>query len=95
MIRPITGNRPLRHQGRREASEDRQALHGNGLSADARSDYGDNFRIECLTGSGETMNLFEVTKEIAERLSRIFLQDERGRRPVCGATGAPDRSPLA
>ena len=32
------------------------------------------------------MNLFEVSKEIAERLSRIFLQDDRGRRPVYGGT---------
>ena len=30
------------------------------------------------------MNLFEVAKEIADRLSRIFLRDEDGRRPVYG-----------
>ncbi|HEY6640016.1 MAG TPA: glucosidase [Nitrospiraceae bacterium] len=48
--------------------------------------YGDNFKIECPTGSGTMMNLFEVSKEIADRLSRIFLQDERGRRPVYGGT---------
>ena len=48
--------------------------------------YGDNFKIECPTGSGKMMNLFEVTKEIADRLSRIFLRDERGRRPVYGGT---------
>jgi len=46
--------------------------------------YGDNFKIECPTGSGKMMNLFEVSKEIADRLSRIFLRDERGRRPVYG-----------
>lgn len=46
--------------------------------------YGDNFKIECPTGSGKMMNLFEVSKEIAARLTRIFLQDERGRRPVYG-----------
>jgi hypothetical protein len=46
--------------------------------------YGDNFKIECPTGSGAMMNLFEVSKEIADRLSRIFLQDEQGRRPVYG-----------
>jgi hypothetical protein len=48
--------------------------------------YGDNFKIECPTGSGKMMNLFEVAKEIADRLSRIFLRDERGRRPVYGGT---------
>jgi len=46
--------------------------------------YGDSFRIECPTGSGRLMNLFEVAKEIATRLTRIFLRDEHGRRPVHG-----------
>jgi hypothetical protein len=46
--------------------------------------YGDNFRIECPTGSGNLMNLFEVSKEIAKRLTRIFLRDENGQRPVYG-----------
>jgi len=46
--------------------------------------YGDSFRVECPTGSGRQMNLFEVAKEISERLQRIFLRDERGRRPVYG-----------
>jgi hypothetical protein len=48
--------------------------------------YGDNFKIECPTGSGKMMNLFEVSKEIADRLSRIFLRNEEGRRPVYGGT---------
>ena len=47
--------------------------------------YGDNFKIECPTGSGNLMNLFEVAKEIAHRLTRIFLSDG-GRRPVFGGT---------
>ena len=38
--------------------------------------YGDNFKIECPTGSGKMMNLFEVAKEIADRLTRIFLRDD-------------------
>jgi hypothetical protein len=46
--------------------------------------YGDSFKIECPTGSGHLMNLFEVAKEISDRLSRIFLRDERGRRAVYG-----------
>jgi hypothetical protein len=48
--------------------------------------YGDTFRIECPTGSGKLMNLFEVAREIANRLTRIFLRDESGRRPVYGGT---------
>jgi hypothetical protein len=48
--------------------------------------YGDNFKIECPTGSGKLMNLFDVSKEIADRLTRIFLRDEHGRRPVYGGT---------
>jgi len=48
--------------------------------------YGDNFKIECPTGSGKLMNLFEVAREIAHRLTRIFLRDESGRRPVYGGT---------
>jgi hypothetical protein len=48
--------------------------------------YGDNFKIECPTGSGKTMNLFEVAKEISDRLTGIFLRDEQGRRPVYGGT---------
>ena len=38
--------------------------------------YGDNFKIECPTGSGNLMNLFEVAREIANRLTCIFLRDE-------------------
>jgi Glycosyl hydrolase family 63 C-terminal domain len=48
--------------------------------------YGDNFKIECPTGSGRMMNLFEVAKEITERLARIFLRNEQGQRPVYGGT---------
>ena len=46
--------------------------------------HGDNFKVECPTGSGRLMNLFEVAREIADRLGRIFLRDENGRRPVFG-----------
>jgi hypothetical protein len=48
--------------------------------------YGDNFKIECPTGSGNLMNLFEVAREISDRLTRIFLRDKSGRRPVFGST---------
>ncbi len=46
--------------------------------------YGDNFRVECPTGSGQLMTLSEVAAELSRRLSRIFLRDERQRRPVFG-----------
>jgi hypothetical protein len=46
--------------------------------------YGDNFKVECPTGSGKQMNLFEVAREITERLTAIFLRDANGRRPVFG-----------
>jgi Glycosyl hydrolase family 63 C-terminal domain len=46
--------------------------------------YGDNFKIECPTGSGNLMNLFEVAHEITNRLTRIFLRDQNGKRPVFG-----------
>jgi hypothetical protein len=48
--------------------------------------YGDNFKIACPTGSGKLMNLFEVAREISNRLTRIFLRDKSGRRPVYGGT---------
>jgi hypothetical protein len=46
--------------------------------------YGDDFTIECPTGSGVQMTLFEVAHELAERLCSIFLRDESGQRPVYG-----------
>ncbi len=46
--------------------------------------YGDSFQIECPTGSGRRMNLFEVSRELANRLTTIFLRDSQGRRPVYG-----------
>jgi len=48
--------------------------------------YGDNFKIECPTGSGNMMNLFEVSKEIAYRLSSTFTRDKLGKRPVYGGS---------
>src|SRR5215467_8526735 len=46
--------------------------------------YGDNFKDEWPTASGKLMNLFDVAHEITTRLTRIFLRDESGRRPVYG-----------
>ena len=48
--------------------------------------YGDTFKVECPTGSGHSMNLFEVAREITNRLIRIFLPNESGRRPVYGGS---------
>ncbi len=48
--------------------------------------YGDTLKVECPTGSGKLMNLFEVSKEIAERLTSTFTRDEHGRRPVYGGS---------
>jgi hypothetical protein len=47
--------------------------------------YGDEFTVECPTGSGIQLNLYEVSEELAARLTRIFLRDPAGeRRPVYG-----------
>jgi hypothetical protein len=48
--------------------------------------YGDEFKVECPTGSGRQLTLFEVAHEITRRLANIFLRDATGRRPVYGGT---------
>src|SRR4029453_775627 len=48
--------------------------------------YGKDFTVECPTGSGRHMNLYQVAEEITRRLASIFLRDESGRRPVYGGT---------
>jgi hypothetical protein len=48
--------------------------------------YGPDFKVECPTGSGNYMTLFEVAKEIARRNASIFLRDANGQRPVYGGT---------
>jgi hypothetical protein len=49
--------------------------------------YGDEFKVECPTGSGQFMTLFEVARELTRRLGKIFERGEDGRRPVYGGTG--------
>ena len=44
--------------------------------------YGDEFKVECPTGSGRFMTIDEVADELARRLSRLFLKDANGERPV-------------
>ena len=46
--------------------------------------YGDDLKVECPTGSGNMMNLWEVSQEISRRLSHIFLKNSEGKRPVYG-----------
>ena len=48
--------------------------------------YGDDFKVECPTGSGKYMTLFEVAKEVSRRLTSIFLRDANGKRPVYGGS---------
>jgi hypothetical protein len=46
--------------------------------------FGDELKVECPTGSGKMMNLWEVSVELSQRLSRLFLRDDQGQRPVYG-----------
>jgi hypothetical protein len=56
--------------------------------------YGDSFTIECPTGSGQQMNLYQVAEELGRRLTSIFLQDEQGTRPVHGTARKFQEDPL-
>jgi Glycosyl hydrolase family 63 C-terminal domain len=47
---------------------------------------GDHYKVECPTGSGQMLDLWEVAGEISQRLTSIFLRDKDGRRPVFGGT---------
>lgn len=55
--------------------------------------YGNDFRVECPVGSGQMLTLFEVAREIAHRLSAIFVRDTAGNRPVFGGTERFQRDP--
>jgi hypothetical protein len=48
--------------------------------------YGDEFTVECPTGSGRQMNLYQIAEEIGRRLASIFLKAKDGRRPIYGGT---------
>jgi hypothetical protein len=48
--------------------------------------YGNAFTVECPTGSGRHMNLYQVAEELARRGGSMFLKDKNGRRPVYGGT---------
>ncbi|HEU4346851.1 MAG TPA: glucosidase [Actinoplanes sp.] len=55
--------------------------------------YGDELTVECPTGSGREMTLYQVAEEISARLTRIFLPDGDGRRPVYGGQEKFQRDP--
>jgi len=48
--------------------------------------YGNDLKVECPTGSGKYLTLFEVAEELSRRLTGTFLRDANGRRPVYGGT---------
>jgi hypothetical protein len=55
--------------------------------------YGESFRIECPTGSGRYMNLWEVASELSRRLASLFLRDAHGVRPADGTWGKGQTDP--
>jgi hypothetical protein len=55
--------------------------------------YGDNFKVDFPTGSGNLLNLFEVAKELADRLADIFSRDALGMRPVFGGAAKFQNDP--
>jgi hypothetical protein len=55
--------------------------------------YGDDFKVECPTGSGKYLTIHQVAEELARRLTRIFLRGPDGRRPVFGAAEKLQRDP--
>jgi len=55
--------------------------------------YGDDLKVECPTGSGIMMNLWDVSQELSRRLSHIFLRDGDGNRAVFGADEKMQRDP--
>jgi hypothetical protein len=56
--------------------------------------FGDDYKVECPTGSGHMMTLDEVTVELSRRLVAIFLRDGDGRRAVFGAREKLQSDPL-
>ena len=55
--------------------------------------YGDDLKVECPIGSGQMMNLWDVSLELSRRLSRIFLRDDGGNRPVFGNNAKMQNDP--
>jgi len=55
--------------------------------------YGDGVKVQCPTGSGPMLNLWQVAAELSRRLTRIFLRDRDGRRPAYGGAEKFQRDP--
>jgi hypothetical protein len=55
--------------------------------------YGDSFTVECPTGSGRHLTLYQVAEELSGRLTSIFLKDAQGQRPVYGGTETFQKDP--
>jgi len=55
--------------------------------------YGDDFKIECPTGSGRFLTIDQVAAELTRRLSRLFLRNEDGNRPLYGSCERLQRDP--
>jgi hypothetical protein len=55
--------------------------------------FGDAFTVECPTGSGQQRNLYEVARELGNRLTSTFLKDPDGRRPVHGGQAVLQADP--
>jgi hypothetical protein len=44
--------------------------------------YGDDFKVECPTGSGQYLTILHIAQELSRRLTRLFLKDQDGHRPI-------------
>jgi hypothetical protein len=55
--------------------------------------FGDDLKVECPTGSGQVMSLWDVAADLSRRLTRIFLREPDGRRPVYGGSDKFQRDP--
>jgi hypothetical protein len=55
--------------------------------------FGDDLKVECPTGSGQVMSLWDVAADLSRRLTRIFLRESDGRRPVYGGSDKFQRDP--
>jgi len=55
--------------------------------------YGNDFTVECPTGSGRQMTLYQVAEELSRRLGSIFLKDKDGRRPLYGGSAKFQEDP--
>ncbi len=56
--------------------------------------YGDDFKVECPTGSGRYMTIHDIAEELTRRLTALFLRDAKGRRPMFGENNKLQTDPL-